>query len=212
MDRSGCPRFSPSGRQFRRPRQRHGRRFLFRNFLSTIRCGRAWLDRVASPRRKDLGTFKDGDNARDMSGSLLFTEQLPKALEGNYRAVSPVDHVDRLICYHASNRFPLVSFGAVATSEALAGWRSDTIADALIVFIIVATIGLGFFLVKELNNRAKARVALAESEANFRLLAEYSSGMVSRIGRDHVRRYVSAACIRVLGYPPEEVTAALRSS
>ena len=148
-----------------------------------------------------------------MSGSLLFTEQLPKALEGNYRAVSPVDHVDRLICYHASNRFPLVSFGAVATSEALAGWRSDTIADALIVFIIVATIGLlGFFLVKELNNRAKARVALAESEANFRLLAEYSSGMVSRIGRDHVRRYVSPACIGVLGYTPEELTAALRSS
>jgi diguanylate cyclase (GGDEF)-like protein/PAS domain S-box-containing protein len=151
--------------------------------------------------------FKDDDIGRDMSGSLLFTEQLPKAREGNYRAVSPVDHIDRLIGYHASNRFPLVSFGAVATSEALAGWRSDAIDDALIVSIIVATIGLlGFFLVKELNNRTKARAALAESEANFRLLAEYSSDMVSRIGRDHVRQYISPACIGVLGYTPEELT------
>ncbi|MEA2860407.1 MAG: hypothetical protein QOC72_2446 [Methylobacteriaceae bacterium] len=151
--------------------------------------------------------FKDDDIGRDMSGSLLFAEQLPKAPEGHYRAVSPVDHVDRLIGYHASNRFPLVSFGAVATSEALAGWRSDAISDAIIVSIIVATIGLlGFFLVKELNNGAKARAALAESEANFRLLAEYSSDMVSRIGRDHVRRYVSPACIRLLGYTPDELT------
>ncbi|MBV9393371.1 MAG: diguanylate cyclase [Methylobacteriaceae bacterium] len=151
--------------------------------------------------------FKDDDIGRDMSGSLLFTEQLPKAMEGNYRAVSPVDHIDRLIGYHASNRFPLVSFGAVATSEALAGWRSDTMADAIIVAIIVATICLlGFLLVKELDNRTKDRAALAESEANFRLLAEYSSDVVSRIGRDHVRRYVSPACIRVLGYTPEELT------
>ena len=151
--------------------------------------------------------FKDDDIGRDMSGSLLFTQQLPKAAEGNYRAVSPVDNIDRLIGYRASARFPLVTFGAVATSEALAGWRSDTIADAIIVSIIVATIGLlGFFLVKELNNRARSRAALAESEANFRLLAEYSSDMVSRIGRDHVRRYVSPACIRLLGYTPEELT------
>jgi diguanylate cyclase (GGDEF)-like protein/PAS domain S-box-containing protein len=151
--------------------------------------------------------FKDDDIGRNMSGSLLFTEQLPKASDGNYRAVSPVDNVDRLIGYRASRRFPIVTFGAVATGEALARWRSDAIADAIIVCIIVATIGLlGFFLVKELNNRAKARAALAESEANFRLLAEYSSDIVSRIGRDHVCRYVSPACIRLLGYTPEELT------
>jgi hypothetical protein len=60
-----------------------------------------------------------------------------------------------LIGYHASKHFPVVSFAAVATGEALAGWRGDAIADATIVCIIVATIGLlGFFLVKELNNRA----------------------------------------------------------
>jgi diguanylate cyclase (GGDEF)-like protein/PAS domain S-box-containing protein len=151
--------------------------------------------------------FRDDDIGRNMSGSLLFTEQLPKASAGNYRAVSPVDNVDRLIGYRASKRFPLVTFAAVSTTEALAGWRSDAIADAIVVAVIVATIGLlGFFLVKELNNRARARVALAESEANFRLLAEYSSDMVSRIGRDNVRRYVSPACIRLLGYTPEELT------
>ncbi|MBV8848205.1 MAG: diguanylate cyclase, partial [Methylobacteriaceae bacterium] len=37
-------------------------------------------------------------------------------------------------------------------------------------------------------------------------LAEYSSDMVSRVGRDYVHRYVSPACISVLGYTPEELT------
>ncbi|MBV8850519.1 MAG: diguanylate cyclase [Methylobacteriaceae bacterium] len=151
--------------------------------------------------------FKDDDIGRDVSSGPLFSEQLPKASEGNYRSVSAIDNVDRLIGYHTSNRFPLISVGAVATDEALEGWRSDTIADATIVSIIVATISLlGFFLMKELKNRWKDRAALAESEANFRLLAEYSSDVVSRIGPDQVRRYISPACIRVLGYTPDELT------
>ena len=42
-----------------------------------------------------------------------------------------------------------------------------------------------------------------ESEAGFRLLTEHASDMVSRVGPDGVRRYVSPAAARLFGTPPE---------
>lgn len=47
-----------------------------------------------------------------------------------------------------------------------------------------------------------ANEALRESEAGFRLLAEHASDMVSRVGQDGKRRYVSPAAERILGLPP----------
>jgi PAS domain S-box-containing protein len=48
-----------------------------------------------------------------------------------------------------------------------------------------------------------ANEALRESEAGFRLLAEHASDVVSRVGPDGIRHYVSPASARVLGLPPE---------
>lgn len=47
--------------------------------------------------------------------------------------------------------------------------------------------------------------ALAESEAQFRLLAENSSDMISRHRPDLSMIYVSPACRTILGYEPEEM-------
>ena len=43
------------------------------------------------------------------------------------------------------------------------------------------------------------------SEAEFRLLAEHASDMVSRVGPDGGRRYVSPAAARIFGVPPERL-------
>jgi PAS domain S-box-containing protein len=47
--------------------------------------------------------------------------------------------------------------------------------------------------------------ALAEREAQFRLLAENSSDMISRHDVDGNFLYVSPACHTLLGYTPEEL-------
>lgn len=47
--------------------------------------------------------------------------------------------------------------------------------------------------------------ALKESEARFRLLAEYSKDMIFRRSPDHQILYISPACRTLLGYEPEEV-------
>jgi diguanylate cyclase (GGDEF)-like protein/PAS domain S-box-containing protein len=48
-------------------------------------------------------------------------------------------------------------------------------------------------------------VALRQKEAEFRLLAESASDLIERFDQDGIRRYVSPAFERLLGYTPDEV-------
>lgn len=54
--------------------------------------------------------------------------------------------------------------------------------------------------------RARMQTALLESEAQFRLLAENASDMISRLSTDGRMLYVSPACKTILGYLPDELT------
>jgi len=54
--------------------------------------------------------------------------------------------------------------------------------------------------------RAHMQKALLESEAQFRLLAENASDMISRLTTEGRLLYVSPACTTILGYSPEEMT------
>ncbi|MDP1547193.1 MAG: PAS domain S-box protein [Anaerolineales bacterium] len=54
--------------------------------------------------------------------------------------------------------------------------------------------------------RMRMQKALLESEAQFRLLAENASDMISRLTTDGCMLYVSPACNTILGYTPEEMT------
>lgn len=57
--------------------------------------------------------------------------------------------------------------------------------------------------------RVRMQRALLESEAQFRLLAENASDMISRLGTDGQMLYVSPACETILGYTPEELTSTI---
>lgn len=54
--------------------------------------------------------------------------------------------------------------------------------------------------------RVRMQKALLESEAQFRLLAENASDMISRLTIDGHMLYVSPACETILGYTSEELT------
>lgn len=54
-------------------------------------------------------------------------------------------------------------------------------------------------------DRIHMQEALSESEAQFRLLAENASDMITRLTTDGVMFYVSPACKTILGYSPEEM-------
>jgi PAS domain S-box-containing protein len=56
-----------------------------------------------------------------------------------------------------------------------------------------------------LQQQESMQIALAESEAQFRLLAENSSDMISKHDTDGMFLYVSPACRTILGYSPEDL-------
>jgi PAS domain S-box-containing protein len=55
------------------------------------------------------------------------------------------------------------------------------------------------------QRQEQMQIALAESEAQFRLLAENSSDMISKHDSNGMFIYVSPACHTLLGYKPEEL-------
>lgn len=56
------------------------------------------------------------------------------------------------------------------------------------------------------NDKVRIQKALTEREAQFRLLAENASDMISRLSTEGIILYVSPACESLLGYSPEELT------
>jgi len=65
----------------------------------------------------------------------------------------------------------------------------------LVVLIAV----MGFYLVRQLLQGQHMAAALASKEANFRVVAEGSSDMVTRIGLDERIYYASPSSIRIVG-------------
>jgi diguanylate cyclase (GGDEF)-like protein/PAS domain S-box-containing protein len=90
--------------------------------------------------------------------------------------------------------------------DVLAPWRRAAAARTAFVLGLVALIAvIGFYLVRQLWQRQRMAQALVANEAHFRLLAEQSSDMVSRIGLDNRLLYVSPSCARITGWSPEEL-------
>jgi len=58
---------------------------------------------------------------------------------------------------------------------------------------------------ESLQQQERMQLALAESEAQFRLLAENSSDMISKHDGNGTFHYVSPACLPLLGYEPNEL-------
>jgi diguanylate cyclase (GGDEF)-like protein/PAS domain S-box-containing protein len=72
---------------------------------------------------------------------------------------------------------------------------------ALVMLIAV----IGAVLVRQLQRGQRMAAALIEKEAHFRLLAEGSSDMVTRIGLDERLRYVSPSSNQVVGWRPNQL-------
>jgi diguanylate cyclase (GGDEF)-like protein/PAS domain S-box-containing protein len=144
---------------------------------------------------------------RDLSNSPLFRAPSSRPTDGVYYFKSPLDGLQRLSFYRRSGRFPLVVLATLEQDEVLAPWRKATTIRLALVLALTSLIAIiGFFLVRQLHLRQRLVSALVSKEADFRLLAEESSDMVTRIGLDERLLYVSPSSARVVGWGPDQLT------
>jgi diguanylate cyclase (GGDEF)-like protein/PAS domain S-box-containing protein len=124
-----------------------------------------------------------------------------------YYFKSPLDGLQRLSFYKRSDRLPLVVLATAEQAEVMAPWRKATSMRMSLVLAMTSLIAIiGFFLVRQLHLRQRLVSALVSKEADFRLLAEESSDMVTRIGLDEQLLYVSPSSARVVGWRPDQLT------
>ncbi|TYL85499.1 diguanylate cyclase [Bradyrhizobium rifense] len=152
--------------------------------------------------RDDGGVFI----GRDLSNAPLFREWESRPAAAVYYFKSPLDSVQRLSYYQRSSRYPLMVLASKSQDDVLAPWRRATAVRLTVVLGLVLLIAvIGFYLVRQLLQRQRTAQALVANEAHFRLLAEHSSDMVTRIGLDNRLLYVSPSCVRMIGWSPDEL-------
>ncbi|MET4763164.1 sensor domain-containing diguanylate cyclase [Bradyrhizobium ottawaense] len=138
---------------------------------------------------------------RSVSDKPLFRDASLQRPSGAYYFKSPLDGAERVSFFKRSSRFPLLLLATVDKDELLAPWRAAAISRMLYVVALVMLIAvIGAVLVRQLQRGQRMAAALIEKEAHFRLLAEGSSDMVTRIGLDERLRYVSPSSARVVGW------------
>lgn len=83
----------------------------------------------------------------------------------------------------------------------------DSVNDRILflqLFIAIITL-TGFPVASLLYEQLGALNAIRDKERQLRMITDYSTDLIVRIGRDGIRRYASPASERLLGYKPEEM-------
>ncbi|OPY99660.1 diguanylate cyclase [Bradyrhizobium sacchari] len=143
---------------------------------------------------------------RDLSNAPLFREWKKRPAAAVYYFKSPLDSVQRLSYYQRSSRYPLMVLASKSQDDVLTPWRRAAVTRVTFVLGLVLLIAvIGYYLVRQLSQRQRMAQALVANEAHFRLLAEQSSDMVTRIGLDNRLLYVSPSCQRMIGWSPDEL-------
>lgn len=100
----------------------------------------------------------------------------------------------------------------VATASTLQGIGPiveafDTVPDRILFLqFLVGIITLtGFPVASLLYEQLRALNEIRDNERQLRMITDYSTDLIVRIGRDGIRRYASPASERLLGYKPEEM-------
>jgi diguanylate cyclase (GGDEF)-like protein/PAS domain S-box-containing protein len=159
-------------------------------------------DGVVMARNPDNGTYV----GRDRSNGPLLRDPSLQSRQGVYHFTSPLDGMQRVSAFQRSDRFPLFVLATMQRDEVLAPWRSAAVVRMMFVVALVFLIAIiGLFLVRQLYLGQGLVAALAAKEAYFRLIAEGSSDMVTRIGLDEQIYYVSPSSDRIVGWRPDQL-------
>ena len=141
---------------------------------------------------------------RSIAGSVPFNRFLG-ATSGTFVGPGVFDGSQRMFSFRRLPNWPLILSIGLSTTELNRSWhRRAVVSVSFLVLIVSLTLVLLWQLRRDVDMRAMAAEALAESENRYRLLAESSADMIVGFDRNEIRTYVSPSC-RQFGYEPDEL-------
>lgn len=119
----------------------------------------------------------------NQSGSALFLDHISKSRSGVVTVVSSLDGFERLIAYITLDDYPLAVIAALSTGDILAGWRADAVTHTTFIAMLVAALALlGFFLVRQIDQKATVQKELAASQSTLEATNQILSVMANKDG------------------------------
>ena len=129
---------------------------------------------------------------------------------GLLQSNSILDGVSRISSFRKVDDYPLVIFASLSRGDLLKPWRADAFVSLVVALAMSAILTVvGLRLASEFNLQTRKDMAIRRSERQYRLLADYSTDIITHLGLDGRRLYVSPACERMLGYHPVELVGGL---
>lgn len=125
-----------------------------------------------------------------------------------YPFVSPFDGVKRQFGFERVPDFPLLIAVAIPESEILRSWYSGLKLDLLLAAAIsIMLAAIAAFLWLQLRKRSQMARLLREQERGYRLLAENTEDVVTRVAATGERLYISPSVEKLIGWRPAEIIA-----
>jgi len=145
----------------------------FKKFFDAASIGRSGKIILIHENGKPLVYEPYFENAysADFTKSKLFKEVLPQNRDfGTFHVEkSTIDKVPRIVSYKRLSRYPVYAVVSLNKDEILAGWRSETIIDSIIVLVLsITVIGFGkviFVYITRLHESQKLLLLQQESLA-----------------------------------------------
>ena len=144
------------------------------------------------------GPWREDAMGVDASRAQSYRLSLPPE-PATFVARSRLDQIERLFASGPVGTHPLRVLIGFSTADRDGPWRRKAAFEVMVTLLLsAAVLGLTLAWRRTLRERATA-------EAQFRLLADYSGDMVTRLAPDLTRLYASPAALRIMGRPPEEI-------
>jgi diguanylate cyclase (GGDEF)-like protein/PAS domain S-box-containing protein len=152
------------------------------------------------------GPVQESMFGMDISAHELFTYYLKGRTVGAYHYKSPIDGTDRAGGFFQSERTGVVVLASAAEWQVFQNWMESARIRWIYAAILIAAVTLAGLLWRwQMRLRLDSQALVAAREAEFRLLAESSSDVISRFDEDGIREYVSPSSTEILGLEPQRL-------
>jgi diguanylate cyclase (GGDEF)-like protein len=157
----------------------------FNKFYASVDVGRLGAITLASTDATLLARYPFDEKliGKNIAGSVLFHDLLPKSPRGSTMVKSSIDGVERLYSYQTSDSYPLVVVAALSKDEILSEWQKmfyRHFAGVTLLGIVISF--LGYRLIKQITLRVQSERELLQAQASMKLLNQELEKMASQDG------------------------------